>query len=102
MGFLTRNKIVVAREYICKGNNIVSIAEKVLNAAYRREMMVLMYVDDLNDFLSFDPVRVFEQGETNVRGLRAGRNKCQRRRDLLQHQSGNRNQTRRREKDDQT
>jgi hypothetical protein len=67
MGFLTRNKIVVAREYICKGNNIVSIAEKVLNAAYRREMMVLMYVDELGDFLSFDPVRVFEQGETNVR-----------------------------------
>lgn len=67
MGFITDDKIVVAREYICKGNRIVSIAEKVLNAAYRREMTVLMYIDELGDFLSFDPVTVFERGETNVR-----------------------------------
>jgi len=67
MGFITNDKTVVAREYICKGNNIVSIAEKVLNAAYRREMMVLMYIDELGDFLVFDPVIVFERAETNVR-----------------------------------
>lgn len=67
MGFITRDKTVVAREYICKGNDIVSIADKVLNAAYRREMLILMYIDELGDFLAFDPVTVFEHGETNVR-----------------------------------
>lgn len=66
MAFVSPNAVVVSRNYIWRG--IVSIAERVLNEAIKRKLPVVLYIHNEKRFLVFDPERVFDLNDWNVRG----------------------------------
>ena len=65
MATILADMIVVCRNDIWRG--IVSIAEPVLNEAISRHLPVVLYVHEDNRFIKFDPQKVFDLNEKNVR-----------------------------------
>jgi len=70
MAFVTYGMVVVSRSYVWERDydRIVSIAEAPLIEAKTLGYPIVMYIDDTNQFLKFDPNKVLETGETNRRG----------------------------------